>query len=424
MIELVSLITTVILILILLLVLYLQGFFHAKQTYKLLGLPASAPHFPLTLASLSDSQTTTGTATFFLDNIDLIQESRLEAIRAAKQSIQFETFIMTPGDRAEAFAQVLCEKSQEGVTVQLLADAHGADSLPSSYWKNLRSKGVEVRFFNAFSWRNPLSYLRRNHRKLLIVDQQVASIGGAGISDWWDGHEQKYDKPWLDFETQWRGEVVNWLTGIFWQHWLDAGGTVDLTEHCPPDKRFEPDADVLITPGEDPSLRSSSIRSLFQVAVLSAQKRIWIASPYLLPDKATCQMLVKSSQQGVDIRIVTMSRCTDKPYVYFTSQERYGHLIKYGIKIYEYMPSMMHAKILLIDDCWVSLGSANLDPRSFYHNDELNLFTNDRSTIQGVESFFERAFTRSYAVNLKQWLHRPLGERIIGKLSNLLYWQF
>jgi len=405
---------------------YLQGFFQVKQDYTLLGLPASTPHFAITLASLSDSQPTTGASMFFLDDVDQIQQARLDAIAQATQSIQFETFIMTPGDRAEAFAQALCKKSQEGVKIQLLADAYGADSLPKSYWKNLSDKGIEVRFFNSFTWRNPLRYLRRNHRKLLIIDQKIALIGGAGISDWWDGREKKYKGPWLDFETQWRGEVVSWLTGTFWQHWLDAGGTVNLNEHHPPDRNAEPDspAKVLITAGEDPSPQDSSIRSLFQICTLAAQDRIWIASPYLLPDETTGRMLAQATQKGVDIRIITMSRRSDKPYVYFTSQERYGPLINNGIYIYEYEPSMLHAKILLIDDCWVSLGSANLDPRSFYHNDELNLITDDRAIIRSVEAFFNRTFDKSRFISRDHWQNRPLKERIIGVLGNFFYWQF
>jgi len=411
-------------LLLLLLWFYLQGFFQVKQNYQLLGLPANASHFPLTLASLSDSLPTSGQLSFFLNDIERIQTARLDAIYQAAQSIQFETFIMTPGDRADAFAQALCQKSREGVWIQLLADAYGAKSLPDRYWKNLRDAGVEVCFFNPFSWRSPLSYLRRNHRKLLIIDQQIALIGGAGISDWWDGYEAKYKGPWLDFETQWRGEVVNWLTGIFWQHWLDAGGQVNLSRHKPPNDTLDTPAEILITTGEDPSPRNSSIRSLFQIGVVSAQERIWIASPYLLPDQATCRMLKEAVQRGVDVRLVTMSRRSDKPYVYYTSQERYGTLLNQGIHIYEYRTSMLHAKILLIDNHWVSLGSANLDPRSFFHNDELNLLANDPLLLQDVEAFFQQTFERSHFISKKEWLHRPLGERVIGNLGNLFYWQF
>lgn len=421
------------LVLIILATFYFQGAFRKHIPCHLIGLPASTPHFATTLASMSDSHSTSGVIQHFWTEIDAIQTSRLRLIEKAQQSIQFETFIMTPGARADAFAEALCKRARAGVEVQLLADSYGANSLSEEYWRTLKQAGVDVRFFNPFSWRDPLTYLKRNHRKLLIVDQQIAMIGGSGISDWWDGSEYEENPvPWLDFEVQWQGEVIGFLTGLFYQHWLDAEGVVDLNQHQPyasvesvkhsqiPSSTV---SKIVATPGEDPSLRDSAIRSLFQVCVLSAQERIWIASPYLLPDQTTCRMLCQIRQRGVDVRILTMGPRSDKKYVYYVSRERYGPLLKEGIKLHEYQPSMMHAKMVLIDRHWVSLGSANLDPRSYYHNDELNLCTDDSALIDQVADFFERSFEASQIIQIKEWRDRPLKERMVGTLSNILYWQ-
>jgi len=404
--------------------LYLAGTFEDGKQYHLVGLSANESHFLLTIASMSDSLVTEGLPSQFWSDIDAVQTARIDLIQQAQNLIQFETFKMSPGRRANEFADALCQKAIAGVTVQVLADSYGAKELPKSYWKRLEQAGVQICFFNPFSARSPLSYLRRNHRKLLIIDQKMATVGGAGISDLWDGKDGKSEKPWYDFEVQWQGDVVGLLTGFFWQHWLSAGGRVDLKEHHPNLSGIPTQNPVLITPGEEPTTGDSPIRSLFQLCILSAQKRLWISSPYLLPDEVTCQMLETIQRQGGDVRILTMGPKSDKPYVYYTSRERYGALLKRNIRIYEYQPSMMHGKIVLIDDHWVSIGSANLDPRSFFHNDELNLCTDNRELISQVEDFFDRGFQESEEIHLETWSQRPVYGRAIGRLGNFFYWQF
>ena len=402
---------------------YLSGSFQGERQFHLTGLPASEPHFLATVASLSDSLMTAGDVLKFWNDIEAIQTARLDLIHQAQSLIQFETFKMSPGKRAEAFSDALCRQAIAGVKVQVLADSYGAKELPTAYWQRLQQAGVEVCFFNPFSGRSPLTYIRRNHRKLLIVDQQVAMIGGAGISDLWDGKDGKSGHPWYDFEVALKGEVVGLLTGFFWQHWLTAGGKVDLKEHDPHRSTAAQSSPMLITPGEEPTTGDSPIRSLFQLCIAAAQSRLWIASPYLLPDKITRDMLRAAQQRGVDVRILTMGPNSDKPYVYYTSRDRYGPLLKATIQVYEYQPSMLHGKIVLIDHHWVSLGSANLDPRSFFHNDELNLCTNQSQLIQQVEQFFDQGFKQSQVIELSAWQRRSLSEQMIGKIGNFFYWQ-
>jgi cardiolipin synthase len=413
-----------VLVLVPLFYLYLQGTFRPQKHYTLIGLPANSRHYLETLASMSDSLTTTGTVAGFWFDIDAIQQARLDLIATAKTLIQFETFKFTPGKRAQAFADILCQKARDGIEVQILVDSYGAKDIADSYWQRLTQAGVEVRFFNPFTPRSPLDYVRRNHRKLLVVDQSVAMVGGAGISDLWDGVDDYPGKiPWYDFEVQWQGDVVGLLTGFFWQHWVTAGGTVNLNQHSPGITHSDLHSPVLITPGEEPSLGDSPIRSLFQLTILSAQQRLWISSPYLLPDVSTCSMLSQVKSRGVDVRILTMGPRSDKAYVYFTSRERYGKLLEQGIKIHEYQPSMMHGKSILIDDLWASMGSANLDPRSFFHNDELNLCSNSADIIHYLEQFFEQGFNQSHLVGIETWRQRPIKEKLLGQVGNFFYWQ-
>jgi cardiolipin synthase len=404
--------------------LYIRGMFRATKPFNLLGVAVDSPHFASTLASISDSLQADGQAVHFYTDIDRIQQARLEAIAGAQHSIQFETFKMTPGQRAQDFAKALQQKARQGVQVQLLADSYGAKTLPETYWRSLTNAGVDVRFFNPFSWRSPVDFLRRNHRKLLIVDQTTALIGGAGISDFWDGEiPEEIDSPWFDFEVHWQGSAVGLLTGLFWQHWLDAGGYVDLRDHQPQRSSVPSPRPILITSGEDPTPQDSPIRSLFQTCVMSAQERIWIASPYLLPDQITCDILEQTRQRGVDVRVLTMGPHSDKFYVYYTSRKHYGKLLSSGVRLHEYQPSMMHAKVILVDHQWVSMGSANLDPRSFFHNDELNLATDDAQLIKRVEDFFQVGFEHSQMIQMTDWQKRPWQQKLWGSLFNIVYWQ-
>jgi len=406
-----------------LLVLYLFGAFRRQFRYHLNRLPSpQSPDFDFTLACLSDSFITQGQATQFWTGADAIYQARLDAIASAQRSILFETFYMSPGQRADDFAQALMDKAQQGVQVKLIADSYGVKSLPSRYWKTLRQAGIQVGFFNRFNWRSPLDYLDRTHRKLLLVDERLALIGGAGVSDLWDqapiigGHH-----PWLDFEIALEGEVVSVLRGIFLQHWLDTRGQVDF-QHRNLTSSPNRYPRILVTPGEDPTYRNSSIRSLLQVAIMAAERRVWIASPYFLPDLNTRHEMIAAQTRGVDIRILTMGPLSDKPFVYHAAQCRYRQLLEAGVAIYEYQPSMMHSKLLLLDDIWVSIGSANFDPRSFFHNDELNLTTAEPQLFDQVEQFFKQAFTACDRITPQRLAKRPWLHRLIGHSSLLFYW--
>ncbi|MGF1491218.1 MAG: phosphatidylserine/phosphatidylglycerophosphate/cardiolipin synthase family protein [Microcoleaceae cyanobacterium] len=410
-------------------ILYFKGYFRDRNIYKITDFPSpTAKDFVAKISGLSDSFCSIGKISGFRVGANEIFAARLAAIQSAQASIQFETYIMTPGSRADDFATALIQKAQQGVQVQLIVDHYGVKSISKSYWKRLSNAGVEVRFFNQFSWRDPLYYLRRNHRKLLLIDERIALVGGAGISNDWDG-TRKDLAPWLDYEVYCQGEILQRLRCLFLQHWLDAGGTANFSGNSSDEFEFQNASEphdhkpTLVTSGENPTDRDSSIRSLYQLLTQAATQRVWIASPYFLPDRNTQIFLQRAKQRGVDVRILTMGSRCDKPFIHYTSRERYGELLRYDIEVYEYQPSMMHAKLILVDKQWVSLGSANLDPRSFFQNDELNLSTASQELCQQIESFFLTAFQNSKPVNLRTWKRRSIWERMIATFWLLFYWQ-
>ena len=413
---------------------YLRGAFRDRVNYKVKHAPRpEEDHFPLILASITNSFISQGVITDFWNEASAIQQARLDAISKAQRTIDFETFFMTPGKRADDFAAALAERASEGVEIRLVVDHYGTKDISDQYWKRLRGAGVKVSFFNSFKWRAPLDYAGRTHRKLLLIDGEFGLVGGAGISDLWDGVEKKDDtQPWLDVEMRIEGEIISILEGVFSQHWTFDDGTADLGRikfhnfnHKSKDQDQKSDQELmLVIPGANPRIRFSPIQAFKYNSIICARKRIWLASPYFLPDNNSIDLLVAAKQDGVDVRILTTSKRSDKKPVYYASYEHYGKLLKGGVEIYEFQPSMTHAKLLLIDDIWATTGSANFDPRSFCHNEELDICSAQPKLVEGIKDTFEKGFAQSQQVTYKRWQRRSLiKHRILGNVVDFFQWQ-
>ncbi|HHP7230874.1 MAG TPA: phosphatidylserine/phosphatidylglycerophosphate/cardiolipin synthase family protein [Xenococcaceae cyanobacterium] len=419
------LIALVILSLVLLVGFYFKGAFRDRVEY-LANYPPDPeePRFAATLASITNSLITQGRVTDFWSEPALIQQARLDGISKAQQTIDFETFFMTPGKRADDFAVAIAERASAGVEIRLIVDSYGTKDISPKYWQRLQAVGVKIVFFNSFKWKAPLDYAGRTHRKILIIDRQFALVGGAGISDMWDGIEKDDDtQPWLDIELRLEGEIIFFLEGIFSQHWTYGGGTADL-EREKLQRSLKEQYLILATPGANPQYRFSPIKALKYNSIICARKRIWLASPYFLPDPNSQKLLVAAKQKGVDVKILTTSKRSDKKPVYYASYEHYGRLLKGGVEIYEYQPSMTHAKMLLIDDRWVITGSANFDPRSFDHNEELDLVISQPELVNNIKNVFTNGFAQSKRVTLSDWQQRSWWRhRILGNVVNFFQWQ-
>ena len=427
--------------------LYIRGAFRRRSHfYVRREIAPSDDRFLPAIQGLTGSLESTAEILGFYCAIDEIQQARLAAIASARRSILFETFMMTPGKRAEAFADAIAQRAIAGVEVRILVDDFGSRALGDRYWQRLQSAGARVVIFNPFDWRAPANYAGRTHRKLLIVDGDRALIGGAGISDLWDGTEKSDDtQPWLDIEVAIGGEAVRLLSAVFQAHWqgyrqlgssdstgidmgLIATASGGLREPAAGGDRARTEArelaKMLITPGTKPTYRSSAIGALKLTAIGCAQKRVWLSSPYFLPNRSARELLIAAQKKGIDVRILTTSERSDKKPVYYASHEMYGPMLAAGIKIFEYQPSMLHAKMTIVDSAWVNMGSANFDYRSFLHNDELDITTDSPLLLRAVEQVFERGFAESKQVSQAQWQHRAwLKHRLLGNLVRLVQWQ-
>jgi len=335
----------------------------------------------------------------------------LSAIRAARRSIDFESYIYWSGQVGREFAAALSERARAGVPTHLLIDWAGSwVKSDRKVLDQMRAAGVEVVMYRPLHWYDLDRINNRTHRKLLIVDGRVGFTGGIGIADQWLGHAQ--DKAhWRDTQVQVEGPVVPQLQAAFLDNWIESEGHVLEGEaYFPPSA---PAGDQLAqafrsAPGEG----SASMRLMYLLAIGAAVRSIRIANAYFVPDSLAVAMLVAARRRKVDVEIIVPGPILDAQLVRRASRAMWGPLLEAGVRIYEYQPTMFHVKVMVVDDVWVSVGSTNFDDRSFRLNDEANLNVIDPAFAREQTRVFDDDRGRSRQVTLESWRRRPLWERL------------
>jgi cardiolipin synthase len=370
------------------------------------------PDFLPTLEGLTNSSSRSIHAFHLMTDVGESYAAMVEAIAAAKVSITFETYLFWSGQVADMFVEALCERARAGIPVKLLFDADGSRHLKRDTLALLRQAGCEVRFFRPFVWSQPVQYNHRTHRKLLVLDGLVGFTGGLGVADQWLGPPQ-----WLEVMVRLEGAVVGLLQGAFFQNWAIAGGALDLGPAFFPAIAEEAGRPLGMVTNSAPIWGDSMIRLLYYSAICSAQQRLWLMSPYFLPGEDTIEALADAARRGVSVRLVVPGPKYDKALPYFASRRLYGPLLAAGVEIFEYQPSMLHAKCMVVDGRWCTFGSTNFDPRSFFLNSELNVSITDPDIAAQFSVFFEHALADSAPVTLEAWKVRPLMDRVIGTIG-------
>ena len=401
-------------VLTLLAILWVRGTFRARYFYRFKNVPpADDPRFLRVLPGVSDSILAPGRVTAFYGSPAEIYRARLAAIAAARRSVNLETYYMVPGRRANELADALIAKAQEGVTVRFIADAQGVWFIRAPFWRRLSEGGVDVRFYNRLEGRAPAEYLSRTHRKLLVIDGQHAMVGGAGVSDEWDGSPRIGDtRPWADLEIRLEGPIVDDVGGTFMRQWASLGGVIDFDDDGA--TPAPEDGPVLVTTGQFAS-GVSPLGVLYQTCIAAARERLWLASPYFLPDTTTRRALAATAKRGVDVRILTMGRRNDRQMVYHASSELYGELLAAGVRVFEYQPSLMHAKALIVDRAWATVGSANFDPMSFFTNAELNVSAGQPALLRPLEAWLTAHMAEAVEITREAWCRRSWAAGLQGR---------
>ena len=370
----------------------------------------SDPQFLRSMGNLLGPSVVPGNRVTTLLNGDEIFPSMLTAIRGAQQSITFETYIYWSGNIGKEFADALSERVHAGVKVHVLIDWVGSIKMDKELLDSMRNAGVEVRQYHPLSWYNLARMNNRTHRKLLIVDGKIGFTGGVGIADNWQGHAQDKDH-WRDSHFRIEGPAVAQMQSAFMDNWIKTTGDVlHGNEYFP----------ALVPVGEEraqvfkssPSEGSESVRLMYLLSAASAQKNIYIANAYFVPDDLSLQTLVRALKRGVKITILTPGAGTDVDSVRGASRARWGDLLQAGAKIYEYQPTMYHCKVMIVDDQWVSVGSTNFDLRSFRLNDEANLNIYNRDFALRQIEIFDSDLKKSRQITYEEWKNRPWLEKV------------
>ncbi len=358
------------------------------------------------LAALVGADLTHGNTYEVLANGDEIFPPMFEAIRGARRRINFETYIYESGSVADEFTAALESAAQRGVQVTVVVDAIGAAPMDPSHVERLRQAGARVTQFNPAKWYSMEHLNYRTHRKILVVDGEVAFTGGVGIADHWLGNAEDPDH-WRDTQVRMRGPIVRLLEAAFYEDLIDTGETtmpIVETHRGPLD--HEGGASVLVR--SSPTGGSSDLKRLYLLIIASARQTLDIASPYFVMDESTMWAFEEASRRGVRTRILVEGDVTDALPVKYASRAGYERLLSMGVELYEYQPTMMHTKVLVADGVLSMFGSANFDNRSLELNEELNIAVIDQDLASRFTDDFERDLQRSERLTLEAWRARPL----------------
>ncbi|MEO8206295.1 MAG: phospholipase D-like domain-containing protein [Chthoniobacterales bacterium] len=354
--------------------------------------------FRQTLSALLDNSVLEGNQIRTLNNGDEIFPAMLADIRSARKSINLETFIFDQGVIPEQFVDALSAKARAGVHVRVILDALGA-SMSFPYHRQLRDSGVELALYHRIWWPDLQRYNHRTHRKLLVIDGTVGFIGGAGISDVWRGRASRPEE-WRDVQYRAEGPVVTQLQGAFLNNWLKMKREVlQGRDYFPALKKAGPFAAQVFY--SSPRHQRYSAELMYHLAIASARHTLRLTNPYFLPDRELTDALCAAAQRGVLVQILMPGKHNDQPAVKRASRRRWAKLLAAGVQLYEYQPTMLHSKLLVVDDYFVSIGSTNLDPRSLRLNDEanMNIFNTTFAASQVV--LFKTDLRKSTPVTIK-----------------------
>jgi cardiolipin synthase len=397
------------------------AFFGRGLRYEVKQTPNHAlddPEFAALLAYLSEAKLLHGNNFEVLTDGPCFYGGALAAIAQARTSINLEAYIFHKGEVAERYIHALAERARAGVRVRLTLDFIGSFSTPRSYLKELLDAGGELRWYHPLRIEFIPQFNNRTHRELLIIDGTTAFIGGPGIADWWMKDGVK-GKRWRDMMVRVEGPSAAALQAVFAQNWLRVSGEILAGDDYVTSEEDGQGAPTLVV-GSTPSAGATQARILFQLLIASARKCIYISSPYFLPSGSARRAIIDAARKRkVEVKVLTPGDNNDQKMTRASSRHLYGSLLKHGIKIYEYRPSMNHTKALMVDDIWVVAGSTNFDYRSFSINDEVNLAVMDRSLTRRVAQDFERDLSESREITYAEWREKSRF-RIADRLFSLI----
>lgn len=377
------------------------------------------PQFERSMSQLLGPPILGGNKITRLENGVNIFPAMLAGIARAQTTICFETYIYWCGETAERFSRALAEKAREGVKVHVLIDGMGCDCVEGESLRRMREAGVEVEVYHLQSL---TKVNQRTHRKLLVIDGRQGFTGGVGIGDPWLGNADAPDR-WRDTHYQVDGPAVAQFQAAFMDNWMKTHATVLHGDaYFPFIEEQGPHRCQMFK--SSPMEGSESARLMYLLSITAAEKSLRVGNAYFIPDDLVTEALITAVRRGVAVEILVPGEHLDSRLVRGASRHRWGRLLQNGVRIFEYQPTMYHCKTMIIDELWVSVGSANFDNRSFRLNDEANLNVFDREFARAESAAFEKDIHRSREISWDEWKAQPIiqkiGDATVGLLRSQL----
>jgi cardiolipin synthase A/B len=349
-----------------------------------------------------------------LHNGDQIFAAMLDGIRSARSTITFETYIYWSGEIGGAFADALAERARAGVKVHVTLDWAGSIKMDRDLVDRMRDAGVQLHHYRPLRWYNLGRLNNRTHRKLLVIDGRLGFTGGVGIADQWLGNAQG-PAHWRDIHFRVEGPIVAQIQAAFNDNWMKMTGEVlNGIAYFPPLAPVGDTAAHLFI--ASPAGGSESMHLMYLMAIAAADETIDLAASYFVPDELISRALVAARHRGVRVRMLLPGPHIDSVTVRYASKASWGPLLLAGVEVYEYQPTMLHAKLLIVDREMVSVGSTNFDIRSFRLNDEASLNLYDSDFAMRMTHSFEADLKNGRPYLYQNWNERSLGRRLIETL--------
>ena len=393
-----------------------------RSGYQLDDPPApGSAEFNRLVEGIAASPVRTGNRVRILRNGCRTFPAMLDAIGSAQSTIDMSSYIYWPGDITNRFTEALCGRAKAGVEVNVVLDAYGSAKLDRETVHTLEQAGVTVAFFRPPAWYTVDRLNNRMHRRLLIVDGRVGFAGGVGIADVWTGDAEDPEH-WRETHAELKGPAVRDILGGFMDNWAEAAHVVLGGSHFPELAPSDGGVDVQVILSA-PGSGGTATGRLFFAAIAGARERLWITTAYFAPDEAFVDLLCDAVTRGVDVRILVNGPNVDKEVVRETGQRQYGRLLEAGVRIFEYQPTMLHAKVMIVDG-WANLGSSNLEHRSLGLDEELIVAFSDPTLVDELASHFAEDLDVSVELDLDRWKRRPLRKRARERAFDLLRQSF
>ena len=373
-----------------------------------------------TIEAHTDAPMTGGNRIDVLLNGDETFPVMIAEVRRAKSTITFAQYLYEDGAIARDLAAAFAERCRAGVKAEILLDHHGSSSAPSEIIATMKDAGCNVHYFRQidaqgiiFPWKL-LRYNYRSHRRILVIDGRVGFTGGYGISEAWTGNGRKPEH-WRDTNARIEGPVVRFLQAAFAESWLETTGIAIGGDGYFPHLESSGNLTAQIVKSS-PTGGSFQNYMLFLLSINSAKKSVLITNPYFIPDEVMTDALLKAKGRGVRV-VVLLPGKSDSRFTYTASRSHYGKLLLGGVKIYEYLVALMHAKTIVVDGVWATIGSTNFDNRSFALNQEINVTVYDKLTAESLERIFNDDLKYSKEITYEAWQSRSIFERLFDFFS-------